>query len=101
MVFNATFNNISVISLWLILLVGETGGLVENHRPIASYWQTSSRHVVHLALIEIHDHDGPFKVLDKVYKTMYHVWNLTYFYILVHSLGKLNCMESDWTEDKI
>jgi len=33
MVFNATFNNISVI-LWLsVLLVGETG---ENHRPVAS-----------------------------------------------------------------
>ena len=51
MVFNATFNNISVISLWLILLVEETGGLVENHRPIASHW-----HVVHLALIEIPTH---------------------------------------------
>ena len=47
------------------------------------------------------DHDGPFKVLDRVYKTIYPVWNLTYFYILVHSLGKLNYMESDWTEDKI
>jgi hypothetical protein len=33
-VLNATFNNISVISLRLVLLVEETG---ENHRPVASH----------------------------------------------------------------
>ena len=33
MVFNATFNNISVISWWSVLLVEETGVLRENHRP--------------------------------------------------------------------
>jgi hypothetical protein len=32
MVFNATFNNISVISLRRVLLVEETGVPVENHR---------------------------------------------------------------------
>jgi len=37
MVFNATFNNISVISLWSVLLVKETG---ENYRPATSHWQT-------------------------------------------------------------
>jgi hypothetical protein len=37
MVFNATFNNISTISWWSVLLVGETGGSVENHRPVASH----------------------------------------------------------------
>ena len=37
MVFNATFNNISVISWWSILLVEETGGPGENHRPVASH----------------------------------------------------------------
>jgi hypothetical protein len=31
MVFNATFNNISVISWWPVLLVEETGGPGENH----------------------------------------------------------------------
>jgi hypothetical protein len=30
MVFNATFNNISVISWWSVLLVEETGGPGEN-----------------------------------------------------------------------
>jgi len=34
---NATFNNISVMSWWLVLLVVETGLYGENHRPVASY----------------------------------------------------------------
>ena len=34
MVFNTTFNNISVISWRSILLVEETGGPGENHRPV-------------------------------------------------------------------
>jgi hypothetical protein len=33
-VFNATFNNISVISWLLVLLVEETGVPGENHRPV-------------------------------------------------------------------
>jgi len=36
-VFNTTFNNISVISLRSVLLVEETGGPWENHRPVASH----------------------------------------------------------------
>ena len=43
MVFNATFNNISVISWRSILLVDETGVPGENHRPVASHL---SRNVV-------------------------------------------------------
>jgi hypothetical protein len=37
MVFKATFNNMSVILWQLVLLVGETGGPRENHRPVASH----------------------------------------------------------------
>jgi hypothetical protein len=37
MVFNATFNNISVISWGSVLLVQETGGTAENHRPATSH----------------------------------------------------------------
>jgi hypothetical protein len=33
MVFNTTFNNISVILWWSVLLVEDTGGPGENHRP--------------------------------------------------------------------
>jgi hypothetical protein len=46
LVFNATFNNISVISWWSVLLVEETGVPGENHRPVASHWQTLSHNVV-------------------------------------------------------
>jgi hypothetical protein len=37
MVFDATFNNISVISWLSVLLVEETGVPGENHRPAASH----------------------------------------------------------------
>jgi len=57
MVFNATFNNISVISWRSVLLVEETGGPGENHRPVASHWQSLSHNGVHLALIEIRTHN--------------------------------------------
>jgi len=40
MVFNATFNNISVISWRSVLLEEETAVPGENHRPAASHWQT-------------------------------------------------------------
>ena len=36
MVFNTTFNNISVITWRSVLLVEKTGGPGENHRPVAS-----------------------------------------------------------------
>ena len=41
-VFNATFNKISVISWLSVLLVKETGRPGENHLPVASHWQTST-----------------------------------------------------------
>ena len=50
MVFNATFNNISVISWQSVLLVEETRGPRENHR------QTLSHNVVHLTMINIRTH---------------------------------------------
>ena len=46
MVFNATFNNISAISWWSVLLVEETLVPGENYRPVASHLQTSSHNVV-------------------------------------------------------
>jgi hypothetical protein len=48
MVFNATFNNISIISWRSVLLVEETERPGENHRPAASHRQTLSHNVVHL-----------------------------------------------------
>jgi len=46
MVFNATFNNISVISWQSILLVEETTVPRENHRPVTGHLQTLSHNVV-------------------------------------------------------
>ena len=43
MALNTTINNISVISWRSVLFVEETG---ENHRPVASHWQTLSHNVV-------------------------------------------------------
>jgi hypothetical protein len=57
MVFNLTFNNISVISLRSVLLVEETAGPGENHRHVASHRQTLSHNVVYVALIEIRTHN--------------------------------------------
>jgi hypothetical protein len=57
MVFNATFNNISVIWWRSVLLVEETAVPGENHRPVASHWHILSHNVVHLALVEIRTHN--------------------------------------------
>jgi hypothetical protein len=46
MVFNATSNNISVISWWSVLLVEEYGVPKENNRPVASHWQTLSHIII-------------------------------------------------------
>jgi hypothetical protein len=46
MVFNGTFNNISVISWRLVLLVEETRVPGENHWPAASHWQTLLHNIV-------------------------------------------------------
>ena len=53
MVFNATFNIISVISWWSVLLVEKTG---ENHRPVASHWQILLHNVV--SSTSRHDRDS-------------------------------------------
>ena len=50
MVFNATFNNISVISWRSVLLVEETKVPGENHRPVAS--ETLSHNVDSLSGIQ-------------------------------------------------
>ena len=62
MVFKATFNNISVISWQSVLLVEETRVPGENHRPVASHWQTLSHNVIsstpHLSRVRTHNNSG-------------------------------------------
>jgi hypothetical protein len=54
MVFNATFNNISVISWRSVVLVEETWVPVENNRPVVNHWQTLSYNVLlHLERINL------------------------------------------------
>ena len=59
--FNTTFNNISVISWWSVLLVEETVP-GENSRPVPSHWQTLSHNVVsstsRLSGIQTHNVSG-------------------------------------------
>jgi hypothetical protein len=49
MVFNGTFNIISVISWWPVLMVEQTGVPEENHRPVASHWK-----FYHILLYRVH-----------------------------------------------
>ena len=57
------FNNISAISWQSVLLVEETGVPEENHRPVASHWQTLSHNVVsstscHVNRVRTHNFNG-------------------------------------------
>jgi hypothetical protein len=54
MVFNATFNNISVISWWSVLVAVGTRIPGENHRPVESDWQALSHNAVHRDLNSQH-----------------------------------------------
>jgi hypothetical protein len=46
MLCNVTFNNISVVSLWAVLLVEDAGLPSENHQHATSHWLTLSHNVV-------------------------------------------------------
>ena len=61
MLFNATFNNISVISWQSVLLVEETRVPGENHRPVSNHRQTLSHNVSgtpYLREIRTHNFSG-------------------------------------------
>ena len=72
LVFNATFNNISVISWRSVLVVEETGVSGKNHRPTASHWQTLSLLYItepYIIWSSYSNHTGVNKVLQKVFTT--------------------------------
>jgi hypothetical protein len=74
MVFNATFNNISAIYWWSVLLVEENGIIGGNHRPASSNWQTLSHDVVSsISLVE-----NPSSKVQECKKVM-HATTMLYF----------------------
>ena len=75
-VFNATLNNISVITWRSVLLVDETVVPGENHQPVASHWQTLSHNVVS---------STPLRVRDGTYviAIVWLVWSLYYLIFIV------------------
>ena len=60
MALNATFNNISAILWWSVLLVEETG---ENHQSVASHWQTLWLEIKHVARPIMLSERMTFKIL--------------------------------------
>ena len=57
MVFNATFNNISVISWWSALLVDETRVPRENYKPVTDKLHHITLYRVYLFTSEIRTHN--------------------------------------------
>jgi hypothetical protein len=56
--FSQNFGYVSlyISTIFQLYCGGQLQGPGENHRPVASHWQTLSHNVVHLALIEIRTH---------------------------------------------
>jgi hypothetical protein len=67
MVFNATFNNISVISWWSVLLVEEAGVPGENYRPTENHSQTLSHILYRINLrVRAHNVSGDVRFLASI-----------------------------------
>jgi hypothetical protein len=64
--FNATFNNISVILWQSVLLVEETGAPGENHRLATSHWQTFQINAKFMG-VEMDKVDLVFQVSDDIF----------------------------------
>ena len=105
-VFNATFNNISAISWWSVLLMEETRMPGENYQPATSHWQ-----FYHIMLYRIHLTWVGFEFITSVvivtdctgsYTTNYHtitpittpskVMNVIFFVIYLKLVGFHNCL---------
>ena len=98
MVLNITFNTISVISWLSVLLVEETGVPGENHRLVASHWQTSGMLEVHCTYRYIYSNYFYFLFFSLV------IWR-RYFWILFVGLARFLyqpiCTGIRWTENSL
>jgi hypothetical protein len=68
--FNATFNNISVISWLSVLLVEETGVPRENHRPAAIRYKTS----VNMTVSNIVTNEREMSIKYRNYQTILYIY---------------------------
>ena len=96
MVISDTFNNISVISWRSLLLVEETVVSGENHRSVASHWQTLAHNVVsstpRLSVIRTHDVCGDRHWLHSVDINSHYLANMR---IRTQNIsGNTNCIGS-------
>ena len=95
-VFNDTFNNISVILWWSVLLVEKTWVSGKYYRPAASNWQTLSHNVVsstpRLNRILTHnissDRQGS-------YKSNYHTITTMAFPISIHKFDQMHVQATE------
>ena len=76
-VLNATFNNISVISWWSVLLLNETGVPGENHRSFTDkLYQIAYNNII------ASEYDYCFTIICYDGRVYYLIWLLFHYYLL-------------------
>jgi hypothetical protein len=80
MVFNVTFNNISVISWWSVLLVEETRKPGENHQPFSSILLVmySAKYYCFVNKMVLSTYNKPSNVKRIIFRGTIHVDYLPY-----------------------
>ena len=100
--FNATFNNISVLSWRSDLLVEETGVPGKKQGPVASHWQTLSHNDYAISSTPRHERDSNSQLPHDHDVYSLHIWSFTIviikWLILTQSLFPDDSWpKSDWT----
>ena len=98
MVFNATFNNISVILWQSVLLAEETRVPGENQWPVASHWQTLPQAYRSYKATKIIKIIYLLKLLVKIFNTYVKLHKTLHMFILCATIltGRhLKCMRND------
>ena len=85
MVFNITFNSISVISWQSVLLEEETGVPRENNRPVTCQWQFLSHNVV--SSTPRHEQGSNLQIWWRS-RLRWHTYDYIHFWQLLHTIYK-------------